>query len=157
MQNVTPSLGRRHRRPRSLEASVNVLRQEGEYWRAHYAGTQVRLKDSKGLHYVAYLLRHPGRQFHACELMAVAPGPDGERAQFDMQYPKAAVAERARLAVTKRIKALVMKLETCHPALAYYLRTTIKTGYYCTYLPDPHRPVSWELKAQPSRAGVLGY
>ena len=28
-----------------------------------------RVKDAKGLHYIAYLLRHPGREFHVLELI----------------------------------------------------------------------------------------
>jgi non-specific serine/threonine protein kinase len=35
------------------------------------------LKDSKGLAYLAMLLRHPGRSFHALELQA-GPGPEPE-------------------------------------------------------------------------------
>jgi hypothetical protein len=34
--------------------------QEGDYWVLSCSDKAVRLKDAKGLHYLAYLLRHPG-------------------------------------------------------------------------------------------------
>ncbi|MGC1678981.1 MAG: alpha/beta hydrolase [Candidatus Binataceae bacterium] len=44
------------------------FRSEGEYWTIAYAGETMRLKDSRGMHYIAQLLRYPGREFHATEL-----------------------------------------------------------------------------------------
>ena len=44
------------------------FRSEGEYWTLAYAGETMRLKDSRGMRYIAQLLRHPGREFHATEL-----------------------------------------------------------------------------------------
>jgi hypothetical protein len=48
-------------------ASANVFRREGEYWTIAYGGAAVRLHDTKGLHYIAYLLaprrpRYPRRR-----------------------------------------------------------------------------------------------
>src|SRR5262249_44485302 len=40
----------------------NVLRKEGDYWTISYEGRALRLKDTKGLQYLAELLRHPGRE-----------------------------------------------------------------------------------------------
>src|SRR5262249_47284884 len=40
--------------------SWSVCRREGEYWSIAFAGQGFRLKDVKGLHYLAYLLRNPG-------------------------------------------------------------------------------------------------
>jgi tetratricopeptide (TPR) repeat protein len=69
----------------SLTPDPTVFRKEGEYWSITYDGDAFRLKDSKGLHYLARLLAHPGRQFHALDLVAdvggVAPAertPDAE-------------------------------------------------------------------------------
>jgi tetratricopeptide (TPR) repeat protein len=53
------------------------FRREGDYWTISFRGEVCRLKNAKGLHYLAQLLRHPGRDFHAIEL--VAEGPDGDR------------------------------------------------------------------------------
>jgi hypothetical protein len=46
-----------------------LLRREGDYWTLGYAGTSCRLKDSKGLQYLAHLLEHPGREFHVLDLI----------------------------------------------------------------------------------------
>ena len=51
--------------------------------------------------------------------------------------------ERARLAVTKRIKAMIARIGEYHGALGYHLGTTIKTGQQCAYLPDPAQPAEW--------------
>ena len=48
----------------------SVCRREGEYWSIAFAGEAFRLKDVKGLHYLARLLRHPGREFHVLDLAA---------------------------------------------------------------------------------------
>jgi hypothetical protein len=49
-------------------ADAASLRKEGEYWTVAHAGTAVRLKDTKGLAYLATLLAHPGREFHVLDL-----------------------------------------------------------------------------------------
>jgi tetratricopeptide (TPR) repeat protein len=51
-----------------------VFRREGEYWSIAFAGEAFRLKDVKGLHYLAQLLRHPGREFHVLDLAAAGQG-----------------------------------------------------------------------------------
>src|SRR5262249_3441727 len=45
-----------------------LFRHEGDFWTLAYQGAVCRVKDAKGLHYIAYLLRHPGREFHVLEL-----------------------------------------------------------------------------------------
>jgi DNA-binding NarL/FixJ family response regulator len=47
---------------------------EGEYWTIAFRGATFRLKDSKGLRYLAELLRQPGVEIHALELVAAAAG-----------------------------------------------------------------------------------
>jgi len=126
---------------------------EGEYWTIAYDGAVLRLRDSKGLHCLAHLLRRPGEQIAALELLDVpastssdqaseipsphAPEPPGPSA--DLSNP-----EEARVVVTKRIKAAVKKIQAHHPALGYHLSTTVKTGAHCTYSPDPDRPPRWD-------------
>src|SRR6266446_5089608 len=53
-----------------------VFRKEGEYWTVGYGGISFRLKDSKGLGYLAHLLRHPSVEFHVLDL---AGGIAGQR------------------------------------------------------------------------------
>ncbi|MDJ0781585.1 MAG: tetratricopeptide repeat protein [Desulfosarcinaceae bacterium] len=51
--------------------------------------------------------------------------------------------ERARAAVTWRIRAAIRKIKTAHPPLGRHLNNAIKTGTTCTYLPE--KPLDWEL------------
>jgi predicted ATPase len=45
-----------------------VFRKEGDYWTVGCNGNTVRLKDIRGLGYIAHLLRHPGTEFHVLDL-----------------------------------------------------------------------------------------
>jgi tetratricopeptide (TPR) repeat protein len=58
----------------------------------------------------------------------------------------ASSAERARVNVTKRIKLVIRRIEEHDPSLARYLATTIHTGSFCCYTPDPRIPVEWRLR-----------
>src|SRR5262249_51224893 len=51
--------------------------------------------------------------------------------------------ERARSAVTWRIRHSIRKIAGVHPALGRHLDNSIRTGTYCTY--GPERPVDWKL------------
>ena len=52
------------------ERNPNALRREGDYWSLSFEGRTVALRDLKGLHYLARLLAHPGREFHVLDLVA---------------------------------------------------------------------------------------
>jgi hypothetical protein len=52
-------------------------------------------------------------------------------------------AERARLNVTRAIKAAEDAIAALHPALGGYFRTSIRTGTFCVYRPDPENPITW--------------
>lgn len=45
-------------------------------------------------------------------------------------------AEKARSAVTWRIRNTIKKIEKVHPELAKHLSTSIKTGTFCSYQPE---------------------
>lgn len=45
-------------------------------------------------------------------------------------------AERARAAVTWRIRNAIKKIETLHPALGRHLTNSIQTGAFCSYTPE---------------------
>ena len=188
-----------------------LFRKEGDYWSITFEGCAFRLKDAKGLHYLAYLLHHPGHEFHALDLMKQVSGVGGQVSGADNQKPgtrdqgpsldrqaKAAYkrrlddlrdaleeaecnndlaraakaraemeciaqqlaaavglggrdrpvgadAERARLTVTKGIKAALEKIRANHPQLARHFAASIKTGSFCSYTPDPQRPGSWAV------------
>jgi tetratricopeptide (TPR) repeat protein len=210
--------------PRAAQAAVpelpkNLFRREGEYWTVSYDGSVVRLRDAKGLHYLAQLLAHPGREFHAIDLEAAnrqrAPAesrgsmtggsereltvrPDlgdagvlldarakaayrarvsdlraeleeaeafhdtgrAAAAQAELDFLVAELAravglggrdrraashaERARLNVTRSIRAAMANLARDNPSLGRHLAATIRTGRYCSYTPDPHAPITWD-------------
>ena len=54
-------------------------------------------------------------------------------------------AERARCAVTKRIKQAIQRISAAIPELGQHLTARIKTGYFCSYNPHPDRPVAWKF------------
>ena len=57
----------------------------------------------------------------------------------------ASVTERARVNVTRAIKAVIKKIAEQSPALELYFATTIKTGTFCSYTPDPRFPITWQF------------
>jgi hypothetical protein len=54
-------------------------------------------------------------------------------------------AEKARTAVTWRIRHAVRKVEAAHPELGRHLANSLKTGTFCVY--QPERVVRWQLDA----------
>jgi hypothetical protein len=205
-------------RAAAAQVSRNLLRREGEYWTVRYEGSVARLRDAKGLGYLARLLSDPGREFHAVDLAAAGspaarPGPSGKRARAGGELrvrpdlgdagelldarAKAAYrarldeleaeleeadrfndagraaqacaerdflldelaravglggrgrraashAERARLNVTRAIRAAMANLARANPSLGRHLSATVRTGRYCSYTPDPRAPITWQ-------------
>ena len=196
----------------------NVFRREGEYWSITFEDETFRLKDSKGLHYLAELLANPGREFLALDLMTAGratrsganaralrsetgytlrgdPGGSGElldtrakeayrgrlqeleseidEAEERADHERAARAlderdllarelavaigiggrdrrapsdaERARVNVTKAIKTALARIREQEPALWHHLANTIRTGTFCSYVPDPRVPTTWHV------------
>ena len=52
-------------------------------------------------------------------------------------------AEKARSAVTARIRAAMTKIREVHPELGRHLEHSIHTGRFCSYQPDP--PITWDV------------
>src|ERR1700692_2741279 len=59
--------------PSVRAAQKGVFRKEGEYWTVRY-GKAFRLKDTRGLGYLAHLLRHPAVEFHVLDLVGGIAG-----------------------------------------------------------------------------------
>jgi tetratricopeptide (TPR) repeat protein len=55
-------------------ASLNVFRREGDYWSVIFDGRTVRVRDLKGMRYLARLLADPGREYHVLDLVAAETG-----------------------------------------------------------------------------------
>lgn len=54
-------------------------------------------------------------------------------------------AERARLNVTRAVKTALANIDKHHSALGRHLQSTVKTGAYCSYTPDPRIPIEWKF------------
>ena len=69
--------------------------------------------------------------------LSKAMGIGGRTRKLDTQV------ERARAAVTWRIRSAIRKIESAHPALGRHLANAIHTGTFCSYRPEtPHR---WDV------------
>jgi tetratricopeptide (TPR) repeat protein len=188
----------------------NVFRHEGEYWSVVFEGNTARLRDMKGVRYLARLLAVPGREFHAVELVGLEQGDPGDMTHVmrfrdvgdagelldahakeayrrrlieiedDLEQARAvrdasrmaqanaerdflarelsravglggrdrrvgSAAERARASVTRAVRHAMRRIRAHHPPLGAHLERTIRTGTYCTYLPDPRVPIAWKL------------
>jgi len=214
-EGITPQVGTGVAVSPEPARGSNVFRREGEVWSIRFQQDAFRLKDSKGLGYLGQLLRSPGREFLALELMtgelgSVSAGDDrngrdaglhrssGEtgpildpqakrayrarleelqeelreaegfadaeraaRAREEMEFLARELAgavglggrdrrapsdaERARVNVTKSIKAAQQRIGEHSPALGRHLASTIRTGTFCSYVPDPRVPPAWQL------------
>jgi tetratricopeptide (TPR) repeat protein len=56
-------------------AQCGLFRKEGEFWTVGYERCTFRLKDSKGLTYLAHLLRYPSTEFHVLDLVGGFASP----------------------------------------------------------------------------------
>jgi hypothetical protein len=54
-------------------------------------------------------------------------------------------AERARVNVTRAVKGVIRRIAADDESLGRELETTVHTGYFCRYEPDPRRPVTWQV------------
>ncbi len=52
-------------------------------------------------------------------------------------------SDKARKAVYISLKAIIEKIQKKHPGLGQHLENSIKTGFFCSYLPD--QPISWVI------------
>ena len=106
--------------------SPNLVRKEGEYWTIAYEGTLLRLREGKGLDYLACLLRHPRQEFHVADLVLMGrrgheagdlPGamPNAERNHRRAVTPDAPAGDvldaRARAEYKGRVTDLRAELE----------------------------------------------
>jgi hypothetical protein len=68
----------------SPQVARNVFRREGDVWTIGFDERALRLKDTKGLRYLARLIGHPGQEYHVIDLAGAAdvhqaevtPAPD---------------------------------------------------------------------------------
>jgi tetratricopeptide (TPR) repeat protein len=109
--------------------SQAVFQMEGDYWTIAYDGKTARLKDAKGLHYLAYLLAHPGQEIRALDLVTRIGG-GGEEASDkagaedlarsdkvagDLGHAGETLDAKAKAAYQRRLTELEDELEEAHP------------------------------------------
>ena len=57
-------------------------------------------------------------------------------------------AERARVSVTKAIRATIKRIAEHDADLGRELEATVRTGAFCVHAPDPRRPLEWRVSAR---------
>ena len=78
---------------------TSVFRREGDYWSVVFEGRTVRVRDLKGMRYLAQLLARPGREFHVLDLVAAESGRQTALGDAgEMLDERAKTAYRRRLA-----------------------------------------------------------
>jgi hypothetical protein len=129
--------------PTEYVAEVNELTRVGTLWQVSCAGISVHLPDL--------------RDFPALDLATSAPAARhrttrrGARAQQELDFltgeltaayglrgPRRAgdPAEKARSAVTARIRTAIARIGDAHPGLGSHLSGSVRTGRFCSYRPD---------------------
>jgi hypothetical protein len=107
-----------------------------------------RLEDLRAEIEEAESFNDPERAAHAREEMdfiahelsaAVGLGGRDRRA--------ASAAERARVNVTRALRREIRRIADEDARLGRELETTVRTGTFCAYEPDPRRPVAWDVDA----------
>ena len=71
----------------------SVFVERGDYWTIQYQGQVARLRSTRGMECLAYLLRNPGREFHVCELVNPLSGSPADEAGSSCRCCKEAAKE----------------------------------------------------------------
>ena len=83
-------------------ANVDVFRREGDYWTVIFDESTVRVRDLKGMHYLARLLADPGQECHVLDLVAAETSSvaqaDSSRAG---RLPRSALGDAGRCSTRK--------------------------------------------------------
>jgi hypothetical protein len=90
----------------SATTPTNVFRREGDYWSVVFEGRTVRVRDLKGMRYLAQLVAHPGREFHVLDLVAAETGQPtalGDAGEI--------LDERAKTAYRRRLSEIEADIE----------------------------------------------
>ena len=75
-----------------------VFCREGDYWSLEFEGRTVRVRDLKGMHYLARLLAYPGREFHALDLVAAeSVGLTPSESSLIAELPRTALGDAGEM------------------------------------------------------------
>jgi hypothetical protein len=185
---------------------ATIIRRADGSWTVQCSGASFRLRDTKGLRYLAELIEHPGAERHVLDLVELADPTDAngsaarrhlgdagpaidarakatyrqrieelreqaEEAQALEHFDEAAelqretdalvhelaqalglggrdrraasAAERARLNVTRAIRAAIARIEQWDRAAGRALDQDVSTGCFCSYAPTSASGVRW--------------
>jgi tetratricopeptide (TPR) repeat protein len=131
-------------RPAAPSGATATFRREGELWTVGWGGRSIRLRDAKGLRYLAHLLARAGADVPAVDLVAAGEGA-AELGEAD-ESPDGAAVERSRQSVTKAIKNAIRRISRDHGELGEHLQSTVHTGLVCRYAPDSRQPPRWTVE-----------
>ena len=92
--------------PGGATTETNVFRREGDYWSVVFERRTVRVRDLKGMRYLAQLLAHPGREFHVLDLVAAETGQ-----QMALGDAGEILDERAKSAYRRRLAEIEEDIE----------------------------------------------
>lgn len=97
--------------PSDAEPTIAVLQRDGDVWQVGVGAEIARMKDARGVHLLAVLLRHPGQEIHVLDLAAGGPGA-GDGAQVaDRGDAGPLLDQAARTAYRRRLDDLREQLE----------------------------------------------
>ncbi|HEX4363058.1 MAG TPA: AAA family ATPase [Solirubrobacteraceae bacterium] len=82
---------------------------------------------------------------HELEALAADVAERREAAGAGADRASNADGERARVNVTRAIKAAVVRIAEHEPELGHLLRGSVRTGSSCAYQPDPAMPLHWDV------------
>lgn len=114
-----------------------VIHQQGDHWTLVYGGSVSRLRDTRGLRLLRYLLMRPGEEISALRLELLTV-PEAAPARIG---PLA--VERARINVTRSLRGVLDRIRPAQRDLYLHLRATLRTGGNCRYAPDMSVPIRW--------------
>ncbi len=105
---------------------------------------QLHISDGRGVRLLAHLLAAPGRDIPCLELVAAvdhlaSPPPRADRAG-------GSDAERARVNVTRAIRAAIKRVGGYDAALGAELEAAVRTGAACVYEPGRRNPRRWHVE-----------
>ena len=98
---------------RTAEEPGRAFRREGDYWSVTFDGRTVRMRDLKGMRYLARLLARPGQEFHVLDLVAAERGGTSDAVLGDAG---ALLDARAKAAYRRRLAEIEEDLEEANAA-----------------------------------------
>jgi len=97
-------------------AAAQVFHREGEYWTLSFGGQMIRVRDAKGLHHIARLIREPGVEMPATELVMADEEITAPLAASPLGDAGPVLDEQAKRAYRARLVELRAELDQAEQA-----------------------------------------